>query len=131
MISVKLSPGTTLKMVSDTLSRIGIGNNTTKVLYPTCYAFNVGSSVYIAHFKELILIQRNPNFFMDFESSVESNKINKEDMYRRDNIAELLEQWGMITILSDGIKGKPRQNFKILKILESSTTWKIKHKFTM
>lgn len=126
MVVVKLKTGVTIHKIREILSRVGIGNNVTNVLYPTCYCFTIGTKVYISHFKELLALEKDPDLFKESKSD-----ITEEDLNRRDNIVELLEDWGLISIVSSNIKNKPKQNFKILKVYEKNSKWTIKHKYTI
>lgn len=127
MVIVKLANGVSVAKITEVLTRIGIGNNTTNILYPSCYYFELGTTSYIGHFKELIALEKNTNALLDKGG----NGITTDDINRRDNIIELLEGWGLLSIVSEGVRGKPKQNFKILKFYDKVARWEIKHKYTM
>lgn len=78
-------------IVEEVLERIGIINHTEKLIFPSCYLVEDEEELYIAHFKELI-IKFNTTAF---------DNITELDIKRRNSIAILLEDWGMIDILSN------------------------------
>ncbi len=77
-----------LDIIDETLSRMGIANLEKKILYPTCYIYNLNEQYHLMHFKEIFHVRYG-----------ESN-MNEEDYLRRDSIAYLLENWGLINILN-------------------------------
>jgi hypothetical protein len=73
-------------VVHETLSRLGIADKKNKKLYQSCYYVNIDNVKYIMHFKELFYVR-------DGECNIV-----EEDYCRRNSIAILLEDWGMISI---------------------------------
>lgn len=90
---VEISPLNTDEFlkVKETLTRIGIANKNKKTLYQSCILLHKKGKFYICHFKEM--------FGMDGKSS----KIYKEDYSRRNQIANLLQDWKLVTILNKDI----------------------------
>ena len=86
LIKVKLNKKS--DYIKETLTRLGIGNFREKILYQTCHLLYIDHEWHIVHFKETFMIR--------------GKEINwKEgDLERRNRIAELLEEWGMIEILN-------------------------------
>lgn len=83
------------KIVKETLSRMGIANKRDKVLFPSCYLYCKEDGEYmITHFKEVFLLTR-PNAY---------NQICEEDIKRRNAIAFLLKQWGLIDVNDEDIE---------------------------
>ena len=78
------------KVITETLSRIGIADKKNKILYTTCHLKNINEKWYLCHFKELFILR-------DSEQSY--NNITEEDILRRNSIALLLEDWKLINIL--------------------------------
>jgi len=85
---IEIKPKHKIKIISETLSRLGIGNHKNKILYQTCHIIKVFSRWFLIHYKE--------GFFIDgkFPEWV------KGDLERRNEIANLLERWGLIEILN-------------------------------
>lgn len=78
-------------VVKETLERIGIANRKTRVITPSVYILHKQGKYYIIHFKELLALD-------GFK-----HNINETDVSRRDAIASLLSNWGMVEILDDGV----------------------------
>ena len=107
------------KIIIETLSRIGIANESTKTLYPSCYYFEDESGQYIAHFKEMFEILNK-----DYYSNISDN-----DIKRLNAIVFNLKRWGMIDADDEEILNRtrnPREIF-VLPYYEKKI-WKIKNK---
>lgn len=72
--------------VKETLTRIGITSKKENKLFQSCHILHKKSKYYIVHFKELFLLD-------GLESDIDDN-----DIGRRNCIAKLLEEWGLLTI---------------------------------
>lgn len=86
---IKVEPKMDLDIIRETLSRIGIGDMKRKVLYPSCYLMENKNKFYICHFKELFYLR-----------DLDQCNMTEEDYCRRNSIAILLEDWGMIDIIN-------------------------------
>jgi hypothetical protein len=73
--------------VRETLSRIGMASRNQNELTQTCHILHKRGKYYIMHFKEL--------FLLDGKSST----LTVGDIHRRDVIATLLDQWGLVKIV--------------------------------
>lgn len=87
-IQVEINNTDEFLKVKETLTRVGISNRKEKRLYQTCHILHKQSLYYIVHFKEL--------FALDGRMT----DIDEEDFVRRNTIASLLEQWGLLKILN-------------------------------
>jgi hypothetical protein len=88
MLEVLLpSPDNFLK-VKETLTRIGVASRKDKKLYQSCHILHKQGHYYIVHFKELFILDRK------------DSTISVSDVQRRDAIAVLLEDWGLLTIVN-------------------------------
>ena len=74
--------------VRETLTRIGVSSRKEKVLYQSCHILHKQGKYYIVHFKEL--------FALDGKLST----ITENDIQRRNAIANLLEEWGLLKIIN-------------------------------
>jgi hypothetical protein len=74
--------------VRETLTRIGVSSRKEKVLYQSCHILHKQGHYYIVHFKELFALDGKPS------------NISENDIQRRNAIAKLLEEWGLIKILN-------------------------------
>jgi hypothetical protein len=80
-----LEPDDFLK-VRETLTRIGIASKADRKLYQSCHILHKQGRYFIVHFKEL--------FALDGKTTTLSNG----DIQRRDAIAKLLEDWGLVKL---------------------------------
>lgn len=73
--------------VKETLTRIGVSSRSDKVLYQSCHILHKQGRYVIAHFKEL--------FYLDGKPS----NLSENDVQRRNTIAKLLNEWGLLSII--------------------------------
>jgi hypothetical protein len=80
-----IEPDNFLK-IRETLTRIGIASRTDKKLYQSCHILHKQGRYFIVHFKELFSLDGK-------ESNITTN-----DIERRNTIAVLLADWGLLKI---------------------------------
>ena len=119
LVEVNLpSPENFLK-VKETLTRIGISSKTEKKLWQSCHILHKRGKYYIVHFKELFLLDGLETDFSD------------SDKGRRNTIANLLEQWGLVKVVDPEVTKDPScpiSHFKILPFGEKSE-WELIPKY--
>jgi hypothetical protein len=76
--------------VRETLSRIGVASKKEQVLYQSCHILHKKGRYFITHFKELFALDGKEADFQD------------NDLQRRNTIAKLLQDWGLVKIISEG-----------------------------
>lgn len=86
-VVVKLSNQEAFLKIRETLTRIGIASKKDKILYQSCHILHKRGQYAIVHFKELFLLDGK------------QTDITESDLARRDTIAKILEQWGLVTIV--------------------------------
>ena len=74
-------------IVRETLTRIGIASKKTKTLYQSVHILHKRNQYALMHFKSLFKLDGKPA------------DISVEDIARRNTIAQLLEDWKLLTIL--------------------------------
>jgi hypothetical protein len=74
--------------IKETLTRIGVSSKTENKLWQSCHILHKKGKYYIVHFKELFLLD-------GLSSSIDEN-----DLARRNTIATLLEEWGLLNIVN-------------------------------
>tara|TARA_R100000951_G_scaffold54341_1_gene45723 strand:- start:295 stop:696 length:402 start_codon:yes stop_codon:yes gene_type:complete len=116
---VQVGPLVDLKIIKETLSRMGIANKKRKVLYPTCYIYQNFDEFYIVHFKELFLITRPDGY----------NNLCQEDVERKNSILFCLKTWGLIDVEEMTIQ--PHDKYIFVLPHEEKHEWQIEHKFNM
>ena len=86
MVEVILSEPDDFLKVRETLTRIGVASRKEKKLYQSCHILHKQGRYFIVHFKEL--------FALDGKYA----NITQNDLQRRNRIAHLLADWGLIQI---------------------------------
>lgn len=107
-----------IKIIRETLSRIGIANKKNKVIYPSAYLIEDDEGFIIAHFKEIFPLI-NDNATAD---------ITDIDIERRNTIVKLLEKWGLLSIDED-IDSQDR--FVFILSYKDKKRWRINHKLNL
>jgi hypothetical protein len=87
LVEVTLGEKDDFLKVRETLTRIGVASKKDKILYQSCHILHKQGRYYIVHFKELFALDGKPT------------DITENDLSRRNAIAKLLEDWGLVKIL--------------------------------
>tara|TARA_R100000278_G_scaffold91525_2_gene69757 strand:+ start:481 stop:915 length:435 start_codon:yes stop_codon:yes gene_type:complete len=88
MVEVSLGEPDDFLKVRETLTRIGVASRKEKKLYQSCHILHKQGRYFIVHFKEL--------FALDGKRA----NLTVNDVQRRNRIAQLLADWGLIKILN-------------------------------
>ena len=88
MLEISLNEPDDFLKIRETLTRIGVASRKDQKLYQSCHILHKQGRYFIVHFKELFLLDGKP-----------SNLI-ENDLHRRNTIATLLADWGLITVLN-------------------------------
>ena len=88
MVEVSLGEPDDFLKVRETVTRIGVASRKEKKLYQSCHILHKQGRYYIEHFKEL--------FALDGKRA----NLTVNDVQRRNRIAQLLADWGLIKILN-------------------------------
>ena len=86
MLEVQLKEPDDFLKVRETLTRIGVASRKDNKLYQSCHILHKQGRYFIVHFKELFLLDGK-------KSNLEEN-----DVARRNTIATLMSDWGLLTI---------------------------------
>jgi hypothetical protein len=108
MLEISLKKPDDFLTVSETLTRIGIDTykNGKKTLIQSCHILHKRGRYFIVHFKEM------------FELDGKVTNLTISDIYRRNTIAKLLEEWELLHIVNpDQIKDKIFPSLKQIKII--------------
>lgn len=121
LLEVKLKEEDDFLKVRETLTRIGVASRKEKKLYQSCHILHKKGKYYIVHFKEL--------FALDGKST----DFDENDLGRRNTIANLLAEWGLIDIV-DIDKAKlslaPLSQIKVISYGERSE-WDLVTKYNI
>jgi len=119
LIEVKIDGEESFLKIKETLTRIGVASRKENKLYQSCHIFHKQGHYYIVHFKEMFILDGKPSNFSE------------EDMGRRNKIAELLQDWGLLTIIDpESIKDPiaPMNQIKVLNYKEKNE-WTLEAKY--
>jgi hypothetical protein len=86
MLEITLNEPDDFLKVRETLTRIGVASRKDKKLFQSCHILHKQGRYFIVHFKELFLLDGK-------KSNLEEN-----DIARRNTIAQLMSDWGLIGI---------------------------------
>ena len=89
MVEVMLNEPDDFLKVRETLTRIGVASRKEKKLYQSCHILHKQGRYFIVHFKEL--------FALDGKHA----NLTSNDVQRRNRIARLLADWGLISIVKE------------------------------
>jgi len=120
-IEVTLNEQDDFLKVRETLTRIGVSARKEKVLYQSCHILHKQGKYYITHFKELFALDGKPS------------NISENDIQRRNAIANLLEEWGLVTILNKELMKDniaPLHQVKIISFKEKND-WQLITKYNI
>ena len=120
MVEVSLNEPDDFLKVRETLTRIGVASRKEKKLYQSCHILHKQGRYYIVHFKEL--------FALDGKHA----NLTINDVQRRNRIAQLLSDWGLISIVSDTEVGDiaPLNQIKVLAFKEKQE-WTLESKYNI
>ena len=120
MLEVQLKEPDDFLKVRETLTRIGVASRKDKKLFQSCHILHKQGRYFIVHFKELFALDGKQANFSD------------NDAERRNTIAQLLSDWGLIALLNKSIAEKkaPLSQIKVLNFKEKSE-WDLQAKYNI
>lgn len=119
MLEVALKEPDDFLKVRETLTRIGVASRKDRKLYQSCHILHKKGKYYIVHFKEL--------FALDGKHA----NITKNDIERRNRIAKLLFDWGLVDFEAEGIVDiAPLNQIKVLSYKDKSE-WTLESKYNI
>ena len=104
MVEVVLGEPDDFLKVRETLTRIGVASRKEKKIYQSCHILHKQGRYFLVHFKEL--------FALDGKHA----NLTANDVQRRNRIAQLLADWGLVTVI-DGEKIKDIAPLNQIKVL--------------
>lgn len=120
MLEILLDEPDDFLKVRETLTRIGVASRKDKKLFQSCHILHKQGRYFIVHFKELFLLDGK-------KSNLESN-----DIQRRNTIATLLSDWGLIKFNNQksALECAPLRQIKIVPFKEKSE-WELCPKYNI
>ena len=118
MLEIKLGEPDDFLKIRETLSRIGVASRKERKLYQSCHILHKQGRYYIVHFKEL--------FALDGKAT----NLSQNDIERRNTIAGLLEDWGLVEVLGLSEPRAPLSQIKIISYKEKEE-WTLETKYNI
>ena len=120
MLEVSLKEPDDFLKVRETLTRIGVASRKDKKLFQSCHILHKQGRYFIVHFKEL--------FALDGKHS----NLSENDIERRNTIAQLLADWGLISIVNSNIAENkaPLSQIKVISFKDKGN-WTLETKYNI
>ena len=90
--------------IRETLTRI-VSSRKENKLYQSCHILHKRGKYYIVHFKELFALDGLPT------------SIDENDLGRRNTIANLLQEWGLLKVVNESKTQEPAASLAQIKII--------------
>jgi len=121
LLEVKLKNEDDFLKVKETLTRIGVASRKDKTLYQSCHILHKRGKYYIVHFKELFALDGKNT---DFEDN---------DLGRRNAIANLLSEWGLVEVVNKDKSSLPMAPLSQIKIIsyKEKNEWELTAKYNI
>ena len=119
MLEVTLKEPDDFLKVRETLSRIGVASRKDKKLFQSTHILHKQGKYFICHFKEL--------FALDGKST----NISENDISRRNTIANLLSDWGLVNVVgTSSVEPAPLSQIKVISFREKNE-WILETKYNI
>ena len=118
MLEVGLKEPDDFLKVRETLSRIGVASRKERKLYQSCHILHKQGRYFIVHFKEL--------FALDGKKT----NLSENDVARRNTIANLLSDWGLVNVVGKAEPVAPLSQIKVLSFREKDE-WTLETKYNI
>ena len=118
MLEVELKEPDDFLKIRETLSRIGVASRKERKLYQSCHILHKQGRYFIVHFKEL--------FALDGKET----NLSENDVARRNTIANLLSDWGLVDIMGNAEPVAPLSQIKVLSFKEKDD-WTLETKYNI
>ena len=120
MVEVTLNEPDDFLKVRETLTRIGVASRKEKKIYQSCHILHKQGRYFLVHFKEL--------FALDGKHA----NLTSNDVQRRNRIAQLLADWGLVGVV-DSVKIQdiaPLNQIKVLSYKDKGD-WELEQKYNI
>tara|TARA_B100000902_G_scaffold398165_1_gene464022 strand:- start:511 stop:960 length:450 start_codon:yes stop_codon:yes gene_type:complete len=120
MLEVSLNEPDDFLKIRETLTRIGVASRKDQKLYQSCHILHKQGRYFIVHFKELFLLDGKPSNLVE------------NDLERRNTIATLLADWGLVSIINPNASKNlaPLRQIKVIPFKEK-TQWELCPKYNI
>jgi serine/threonine protein kinase len=120
MLEITLNEPDDFLKIRETLTRIGVASRKDQKLYQSCHILHKQGRYFIVHFKELFLLDGKPSNLL------------LNDIQRRNTIATLLSDWGLVSFV-DPEQAKdiaPLRQIKVIPYKEKNE-WQLCPKYNI
>ena len=118
MLEVKIKAPDDFLKIRETLTRIGVASRKERKIYQSCHILHKQGRYFIVHFKELFALDgKTANIFVN-------------DIERRNTIAQLLSDWGLVELVSSVENKAPLSQIKVLPFKEKNE-WILEPKYNI
>jgi|TARA_B110000977_G_C10944859_1_gene442296 hypothetical protein len=119
MLEVTLNEPDDFLKVRETLTRIGVASRHDNKLFQSCHILHKQGRYFIVHFKELFLLDGKPSNLLE------------NDIQRRNTIATLLSDWGLVQFsMEETLTKAPLRQIKVVSYKEKSN-WELCPKYNI
>ena len=120
MLEVTLREPDDFLKIRETLTRIGVASRKDQKLFQSCHILHKQGRYFIVHFKELFLLDGKPSSLLE------------NDVERRNTIATLLADWGLVTIMKPEMAKElaPLRQIKVIPFKEK-IQWELCPKYNI
>tara|TARA_B100001093_G_C26832389_1_gene1016721 strand:- start:186 stop:599 length:414 start_codon:yes stop_codon:yes gene_type:complete len=120
MLEITLNEPDDFLKVRETLTRIGVSSRKENKLFQSCHILHKQGRYFIVHFKEL--------FLLDGKKS----NLEESDIGRRNTIATLMSDWGLVSIQNESVAKNlaPLRQIKIIPFKEKNN-WELCPKYNI
>lgn len=120
-VEVKLPDPQAFLKVKETLTRIGVASKKDKTLYQSCHILHKQGHYYLVHFKEMFMLDGKATDFSE------------EDKGRRNTIANLLAEWGLVSLVDPKKSEEPLTSLNRIKIISygEKGEWNLVQKYSL
>ena len=121
LVEVKLKEDEDFLKIRETLTRIGVASRKDKTLFQSCHILHKQGKYYITHFKELFSMDGKPSNFTE------------DDISRRNSIANLLAEWGLVELVNPEKTKEPVSPLSQIKVLphKEKDEWNLAAKYNI
>lgn len=121
LVEVKLANEDDFLKVRETLTRIGVASKKDRILFQSCHILHKQGKYYIVHFKELFALDGKPT------------NISEDDVARRNTIANLIAEWGLVSLVEESKSKEPVSPLSQIKVLpfKEKNDWELIAKYNI
>lgn len=121
LVEVTLVDPDSFLKVRETLTRIGVASRKDNKLFQSCHILHKQGKYYIVHFKELFALDGKPTNFSD------------EDVARRNTIACLLDEWGLVKLIDKQRIQTTKAPLNLIKVIafKEKDEWELVAKYNI